>query len=89
MQCLGSRFVDGRHQIMRRGLLDHVTGSGDAVQFALIDLVMKPARFLINIDQTIIFARNYGARTGESSFRSSCREAGAAIRRYASHIERT
>jgi len=43
VQCLGCGFVDGRHQITGRGLLDHVTGSGYTVQFALLDFVMQPS----------------------------------------------
>ena len=62
VERLGSRFVDGRHQITGRGLLDHVTRSGDAVQFALLDFVMQPTRLLIDIDQAVVFARKYDRR---------------------------
>ena len=60
MQCLGRGFVDGRHQIRRRRLLDHVPRSGDAVQFALLDLVMQPDRWLIDIDQAVVLTRKNG-----------------------------
>ena len=62
VQGLGSSFVDGRHQIKSSRLLDHMPGSGDAVQLALLDLVMQLGRLLIDIDQTIILARKYDRR---------------------------
>jgi hypothetical protein len=57
VQCRGSGFVYGCHQIWSRRLLDHMPCSGDAVQFALLDLVMQCDGLLVDVDQTIILTR--------------------------------
>ena len=55
----GGRFhhlVDRRHNLDRRGLMNHVAGSRNTMKGAMRNVRMQSRRLLIDIDQPVLFA---------------------------------
>lgn len=53
-ECSG--LVDGCHHLGGRGLMDHVSGTSDAVQSALLAIDVQSGRLPLEVNYPVIFA---------------------------------
>ncbi|MFC7698281.1 hypothetical protein ACFQX9_16385 [Bradyrhizobium sp. GCM10028915] len=53
-ECSG--LVDGCHHLGGRGLMDHVSGTSDAVQSALLAIDVQSGRLSLEVNYPVIFA---------------------------------